>query len=474
MDDLSRRIQTFFLEQYQDLSATTTFLAFEPLGCIINPDEYKDPATNQFMAAKADEDIAEIVDRVPEISEVFIPGLNQVSAQYGALVNGATFNDHALQAPDAASSDYLALLGKLKNEALRTLADADRMSIVAASGKYFPVATVPGTWYDAQSPIWASKEFKADKLVPAQAPSPDFLPSKAPDFLPSSTPDFLPAAAVAPPRAPAFAWRTLAVDKVSPNLRELASTAVLQRPMLNIRGLQALAAPAEPLAAAAPVASNLAPGRLNLLRGSLLTAAAPLRAPAVSPVPAVEGSPPPGGANKGLLNRLLVGRTLNASTALVQPSLALKADFTRLVLTDPAATATKPTEFSNFTMAFDYCVVQVHRFWFDMKLVNYAKLWYSLAQTENCYSNGAKDSSNRGTLKAIPKAFIIIKNLKINANWSANDLHDAQNSMGLGFFNLLHSSVDANNQLVNPSLQIIGWLCEVPPKIPLTNDPHLS
>lgn len=441
MDNLLQNIQDFFLGQYKDLSNTNTFLAFEPLGCIIDPEDYKDPATGQFINAMADEDIAEIVDRVPEISDVFIPGLEQVSRQYEALVAGARFNANAVQNVD--NADYIALLGKIRDDAAKTLADADRMSISNASGKYFPATTTPDAWYDTQSPIWAFKEFFAEKLAPETPPATPGVPA----------------------HKLSFAWKKVGLGAIAPELDVALDPHAPRRPLLNMmRGL--------PVFAAAPAAI---PG--NLMKKApppgpirLMARPGPFARPRATTLGAVASAPAPAA---GPPAKMTARRTALLANLGPKASIAVKTNFTRLVLGDSAVTETKPVETNNFHMSFEYCVVQIHRFWFDTKLFNYAKLWYSLAQPAGFFSSGAKDTTNRGCLRAIPKAFIIIKNLKIDAAWSPNDLDAAHSSVGLGFFNLMNSTVN-NNKLENPSLQIIGWLCEATPRMPAADDPSLT
>ena len=61
------------------------------------------------------------------------------------------------------------------------------------------------------------------------------------------------------------------------------------------------------------------------------------------------------------------------------------------------------------------------------------------------------------------------ENLSITAQWSEEDKKAATSAYGLGSFNLCNSSF-TNNTLTAPGIQIIGWICEVLPELPLYND----
>jgi hypothetical protein len=141
-----------------------------------------------------------------------------------------------------------------------------------------------------------------------------------------------------------------------------------------------------------------------------------------------------------------------------------------LVKDDTANVA--PVHSNAFSMSFDYCLVYLQRPWFNTSLFTFSNMWYSLSLQENYFSNGIKDNSNNGILKCIPTAMILIKNLKITAAWTDDDKSNAKNSIGLGVFNLNNSQF-IDNALITPGMQIIGWMCEVLPKLPAQGDPNI-
>jgi hypothetical protein len=158
----------------------------------------------------------------------------------------------------------------------------------------------------------------------------------------------------------------------------------------------------------------------------------------------------------------------------IAATLSQKTEFNRHLLNNDAIDVSQPVNSTDLSISFDYSIIQINRFWFDKKIFDFSKLWYTLAQPESFFSNGERTADNRGCLRAVPKAFIIVKNVKIKAAWTGSDKAAASTSVGFGCFNLVNSRFNENNELVNDSLQIIGWLCEVLPKTPLTNDPFIK
>ncbi len=435
-ENLLQNVRNFFLDQYKDLKKTDSFLAFEPIGCVIDPDNYKNETTGLFDSTKANEDIAEIVDRVPEISDVYIPGLDKISSQYEIVVSSANFNSAAIQAED--KSEYIALFGKIKSEAESILKDADKMSVINGGGKFFPATTIPAEWYNKDSAIWANKEFNLKDEVVAKQPE----------------------AAKPIDRKMHFLWKNIAVDKIdtekAAEVNPVFSTMLKSNLMFKVNPVventEAETTTDQPALATFKMARKF----------SKVHSLSNLNLAVTQPISAVE-------TEKPILSRAF----LNFNPA-IAASISDKVDFNRHFVVNDAIDNSKPVSSTNLSISFDYSIVQIHRFWFDTKMFDFSKLWYTLAQPEGFFSDGQRTSENRGCLRAIPKAFIIVKNLKIKAEWSTNDKEAAQNSVGFGCFNLVNSSFNENNELTNSSLQIIGWLCEVMPKTPLTNDPFIK
>src|ERR1700744_3994379 len=85
-ENFIQQIHDFFLSQYNGtLDGTNTFLAFEPLGLMVSPDDFQ--FNGSFNPTVAQQQVSIMADTVPAISDVFEPdALNKISDQYGQLV----------------------------------------------------------------------------------------------------------------------------------------------------------------------------------------------------------------------------------------------------------------------------------------------------------------------------------------------------------------------------------------------------
>ena len=446
-ENLLQNVRDFFLDQYKDLSKTDSYIAFEPIGCVVNPEEYKDDTSGAINTTKVNEDISEIVDRVPEISDVFMPGLDKISSQYEILVKSAHFNSKAITSNDM--SDYIALLGKIKSDAEKLLMDADRLSVVNIGGKFYPATMIPERWYDTQSAIWANKEFHLEDTVILDQPE----------------------AAKPIDKKMRFLWKSIAVEKINPTIVNESSPAlkasinseVFAKHIANVRALELNSVKEMPV------------NRRFIDTDTSIRAVQPIEELAVPVAHRIDVIPDAEVSSKAeVIQSSLIAKELFNFKPELKTSISAKADFGRLLMSSNALVEAKPINSTNLSLSFDYSIVQIHRFWFNTQLFDFSKLWYTLAQQEGFFSSGQRTAENRGNLRAIPKAFILVKNLKIHASWSESDKEMVKNSVGFGCFNLASSSFNQENELTNPALQIIGWLCEVMPKTPATSDPFLA
>jgi 2-oxoglutarate dehydrogenase E2 component (dihydrolipoamide succinyltransferase) len=72
---------------------------------------------------------------------------------------------------------------------------------------------------------------------------------------------------------------------------------------------------------------------------------------------------------------------------------------------------------------------------------------------------------------AIPTGFIVVKDVLIKANWSDADAAHASSAASFGPFINIESHFDTGSgTYVIKGMQILAWLCEVPPFLPPGND----
>jgi len=136
---------------------------------------------------------------------------------------------------------------------------------------------------------------------------------------------------------------------------------------------------------------------------------------------------------------------------------------------------TQPVNSSQFSVDFSYSLVRIEREWMYQPLIDKASIWYSLTNLAGDYSTGKNSSDNQGLLRCVPKAMIVVKDLNISAQWSAEDIQMAASSFGFGCFNISNSPpiTSASQQLSAPGIQVIAWICEVIPQLPVNSDPGM-
>lgn len=123
--------------------------------------------------------------------------------------------------------------------------------------------------------------------------------------------------------------------------------------------------------------------------------------------------------------------------------------------TKPAATT------SDTTITFDACLVRISRPWLYWPLLDDAT-WYVPGVSREGVTRGAAT----GSLAWLPTAFLAIRNLKVTAQWSQQDVAASQLATNLGPFSVDSQIVDG--VLANPGLQVMGWQLERLPALPRT------
>lgn len=454
VDDLIKNIHDFILGQYNgSLDGSNTFLAFEPLGLMISPTDFQ--FNGAFNPTLARQMVSMMVDNVPAINEVFEPdAFNKISDQYAALVGDGDkitgtmlFYDNGLD--DKQTAEYLALFGQLKTTAQERFAQTGAESSLLDPMASIATCTVtPGTWYDASSPVWQQKTFQSTTSQTTQTTNTNANTTSH----------------------PILEW------KLGLNLQN-AQTANVVNPAI-ISHLRLMSTVDAPVAAvvtqpvsADPVANTQAPMRreramLSATHENSLVSnnvARSVVAPEITET----------AAETAQVSPLIINRAN-------YPALRGGVAFTQMVNLNRLIGAnsnvvTQPINSSQFTIDFSYSLVRIERDWLYEPLLNKAALWYSLTNKAGDYSTGDNSSANTGLLRCIPKAMIVIKDLNISAQWSDADKQSAAASYGFGCFNISSSPpiTTTNNQLTSPGIQVIGWICEVMPKLPLNDDPEM-
>ena len=449
-DNLIQQIHDFFLNQYNgSLDGTNTFLAFEPLGLMISPNDFQ--FNGSFNATVAQQQVSIMADTVPAISDVFEPdAFNKISDQYGQLVGDGENMVGTLEFCDAnidpsQTDQYLAYFGFLKKIAQQKFSQTgEQASILDPSAQVAACNVTPSTWYDPTSPIWRHKTFQS--ATPAT----------------TSTTN---------PTAPVLNWKLGLNLQKTPVTGTVYTTLNTHLKLLNIAPESAAVATpvaAQPAASitAAPVNRMMMERPMAFKMRQAQTAntqsVQPIRSEAIMARPVITQAAPIM-LNKG-----------NYSVLRTAVPFSQMVNVNRVIGLNNNA-VTQPVNSSQFSVDFSYSLVRIEREWMYQPLIDKASIWYSLTNLAGDYSTGKNSSDNQGLWRCIPKAMIVVKDLSISAQWSAADIQMAASSFGFGCFNISNSPpiTSASQQLSAPGIQVIAWICEVIPQLPVNSDPGM-
>jgi hypothetical protein len=432
LEKLAQNVRDFFLSQYKSKggSPATSFIAFEPLGHLLSPDDFK--LNGQVDATVAAEELSRMCDKVPSVSDIFdADNTRTFSGTYGELISALQFADRNINAPD--KKPYLARFGQIKSHADQIY--QSQASIENPRDSIFLTRGRPSGWYDPASGIWTRSSISQASVVqtpPTPAPVPAKILWKM-DYKPAAGPGGHINQIV---RDPEYVQKINAVGVQQHLAAQQSATAMPH--------LQAMAAIKTPLTAT-PTAAG----------ASVVSAGA-------SPVLIRANTVP------------VVSRQTYSAINVALPfsqRVLLNRDFIQV-----NNLQTQEVKSQNFQMDFNYVFITLERSWLLTDVFDNATLWYALAHKADYYSTGKSSPDNSGALRAIPNAMIVVKDLAITAQWSEEDRRAAVNSLGFGAFNTSHSyfSSTNSNQLIAPGIQVIGWICDVVPRMPVNDDVNMK
>jgi hypothetical protein len=195
---------------------------------------------------------------------------------------------------------------------------------------------------------------------------------------------------------------------------------------------------------------------------------------------------------KTMNSKIELKKTLSPSLLLTQKSLAsvvansrfdMKGDFVldksftfnkNLLVKDiinnqlPVVPSSPNTD--SFNISFKYCQVNIDRPWLKLALLNLAN-WYVFGTKAAAFST-SNFLNPQLMFGMLPTSFIVIKDLKISANWTADDLISLKNSVSFGPFDIRKGTLNQNTIEVG-GLQVIGWVSRLTPVLPPLNDPNI-
>ncbi|HEX4963548.1 MAG TPA: hypothetical protein VF173_22150 [Thermoanaerobaculia bacterium] len=437
-------LRDFFLDKFKTETGSPVRFRFDKFGSVLSDSDFLDPHHPElgYLPTVAVEKFSELVNHVPcEAGD----GINLVLSEdaidhtyYDLLLNPACphvpagLDDNSKQAIfDAFSS--------VKADALRTW-DAVRLeSTTGEMGSYRPSRATPEGWYDpGKSDVWTSHSLQVSETetsAPADAGAVNQLwKLKLNDTM---------------------MIQALQSHEVQPAVRR--SVAPI---LLRARAVQTAAAPETVAAETVAMGSaRVAPAVAHL-------------APAATARPIV------------ILPRPVVQRNAGAA-AVVKEKAVVAAPLTSVALHDVylqqyhtldvshriafnqylgSKAPTQSVKTKSVRISFDYCLVKAGRRWWGDAFVN-SPFWYVPT-----FAKGALSAKGHaGALPALPIGFVAVRNLVIEADWTAEDVANASQATGFGPFKVVADLV--NSKLSHPGLQIIGWLLQEMPDLPPNDSP---
>lgn len=398
-------------------AASSTIVAFEPIGIPIAPEMFKlAPEDAVFSRPLAIEQISALANVIPSISgDVFVRTGKSVDDFYNMLLIGSRF------IPTEDAPDDL-LFTTLKAQAMREF-EPMLGSLLMPMTQFHPAYATPGTWFDgAATANWTSYTGGSGQTPPRPGWNEMLKAERHSAESAVARPQTdEPTAARPQNQTPAGGWGwRVAPAEVAPVLTNPHLLGKLERTNQGLRVIQST-----PPAAKANGSSSSAK------RPDVDDQTAGVAAPASLRRPAQDAA------------RI-------ANIASIMPG--------------------RPIGSSSLSIAFQYCLATVERPWLSQAFL-VTRGWEVPGYHIGEFSSGTADG-NHGLFPALPVAAIVVKDLRISSNWSSAEAVMVQQAIALGPFSLAGRSFDAaSSSVFNGGVQIIGWICQVMPLLPPGGDP---
>jgi hypothetical protein len=127
-------------------------------------------------------------------------------------------------------------------------------------------------------------------------------------------------------------------------------------------------------------------------------------------------------------------------------------------------TTSQPVASQQLTISLKYCLVELDRHWLSLDYLS-TQGWFMPGYAAGWASTGTAEN-NTGVFPVLPIACLVVKDLTIAVD-ATDDVDAAQQSAAFGPFSLVGRTVDTiTGTLRIEGMQIIGWVCQVMPKLP--------
>ncbi|MBK7830303.1 hypothetical protein [Nannocystis sp.] len=431
-------------------AGSTNFLQMAWPGYSLSPTDFRraDAPNGPYDPDVAKEALSHLANIVPAFSKArFENSGYEVDDLYEIVLTSAI--------PMGATQDTVAA-----NPIYRLFSDAQYEFTTARRGVhddpnayYYPCSATPSNWYDESAAQgWTTINLSQSDVKPASDAGSSFGKSGGLEMA----------------RAAVWRLKPSVADSVvlRKNLDSVLGKAGVFRRGVKVPGPAAAPVPAAAPGPAAPVMlkRGLDPGLVGALKRGAPGVAAPTLHPDLARSLFTRASGPTPVLKRGAVD---VGRVdlqrRDLGIADLASRFALKAALDRQLPSKPPSPAT-----DGFSISFRLCRVNLDRPWLKLALLS-TKNWWMFDTPGGEYSSGSADS-NPGMFPMLTTSFIVIRDLKITANWSQEDRANLGNAAGFGCFDLRDGTVN-NNTIEVKGLQIIAWISRLMPKLPPLSPP---
>jgi 2-oxoglutarate dehydrogenase E2 component (dihydrolipoamide succinyltransferase) len=418
LDDIASGIHAFFKAKVPGTGGDSPgdmLLVFDALGVPLHPNEFGASATPGQQEVFASQRAAQLADQLPAANVltggVFLPRTgSRLSRWYEMALSSSEATataDPALSAFERRKSD--ALTSFEQNRLLDVAMPGSGIDPGGVHDHHQATSMSPRGWFRPDAEVWSA--FTQSEASPAPAPGPGAVPL---DPLP----------------IPPFVIR-VPPDEPDP---------LVQQWLSNARDFAVLPTRPDPVIPVDP-GIGVDPGIDIGVRE---------RAIDVSPV------------RDRLFDRAPLGDQdpLLVRTTLREPFSAELVDQPAIL----AATNEIPVQTAGFSVSFEYSIVTFDRPWWDDVFLS-ARGWRVPDFAAGELATGKASLTSGQFITLVTAGMVVIRRLAISASWETSDRAAAQAAMSLGPFCIAGAEF-VNETLTRPGLQVIAWICQVPPLLP--------
>lgn len=391
------------------------YFRFDKLGSSISHNDFIDPNNPQlgYIPAKAMEVFSGLVNHMPvdqgDDLNIFLSPLSEIDSAYFYQILGPASAYVPEGTEASAAQSIMSSVGQLKGEGVKRYQNANAESLTGLMIKYKPSLASPTDWYNKdKNELWTNHSFQISEST---APPVQGKPQHNQLWRMKIDDAEMQKVLELPEPQP-----------VAPNI--LFAKLNSQKPK-SVRMMNVSSALVQPRETATGVNPKLA-------RKAML-------APQVATRFSIHSN------YLSEHSKLTIGKRLLVNQKLVENA------------------PTQPSDTKKISISFDYCKVDINRPWYFDSFIN-NRSW--------CIPNVGKGTLNNNTngsigFGEITTAFVAIRNLSIEANWSTVDIENSKNATAFGPFKVRSEIV--NNKLSHEGIQIIGWFLRKMPELPPNN-----